>query len=364
MSAAPLRALVVEDDRSWQRVLAEILGDMDLVVDIADSVASAVSCLRAAPHRLAVVDVSLEVANPHNQDGLAVLDAVARHDPGCVAVLLTGFATVDLAVNAITQHGAYGCLQKEAFRRAEFRSLVQRALALAPREPAAQGRHTGQTSPEGTRPPAAVSGRPLLVLLVEDDAGWRNLLVDLLAQAGHKVTPSASYGEALGWLRRQRFDLAVVDMSLASSLAPETNQDGYRVLASARAAAVPTIVVSGTVVPSDIERAYEEYGIEASLEKQAFDRELFWRAVSEVTQVAEASDGEMATLTGRERDVLKLLAQGMTNREIADALVISTNTVKRHLKSIFAKLGVSTRAAATARAMGARLPTASSRAGD
>ena len=355
MSETPMRVLVVEDDRSWQRLLAEILEDMGLAVDTCDTVDSAVACLRAAPHRLAVVDVSLDVANPHNQDGLVVLDAVSRHDPGCVAVLLTGFATVDLAVKAITQHGAYTCLQKESFRRAEFRRLVQQVLTLAPRESTPQDRRDQPTPATSSGAPAAMAAKPRLVLLVEDDAGWRSLLGGLLADGGHKVTLSASYGEALGWLRRQRFDLAVVDLSLASSLAPDGNLDGYRVLAGTRAAAIPTIVVTGTALPSDIERAYEEYGIEACLEKYAFDRTAFQRVVAEAMDLADVSDRDLATLTGRERDVLRLLAQGKTNREIAEALVISTNTVKRHLKAIFAKLGVSTRAAATARAMGARL---------
>jgi RNA polymerase sigma factor (sigma-70 family) len=62
----------------------------------------------------------------------------------------------------------------------------------------------------------------------------------------------------------------------------------------------------------------------------------------------------LATLTPREREVLDLLAQGLTNKEIAEALVISDNTVKRHLKAIFAKLDVSTRAAAAARAAASR----------
>jgi ATP/maltotriose-dependent transcriptional regulator MalT len=53
-------------------------------------------------------------------------------------------------------------------------------------------------------------------------------------------------------------------------------------------------------------------------------------------------------LTTRELEILRVLATGKTNREIAAALVISDHTVRRHLQNIFAKLGVSSRAAATA----------------
>jgi DNA-binding CsgD family transcriptional regulator len=53
-------------------------------------------------------------------------------------------------------------------------------------------------------------------------------------------------------------------------------------------------------------------------------------------------------LTARECEVLRLVAAGKTNRDIAVELVISEHTVARHLQNLFAKLGVSTRAAATA----------------
>jgi DNA-binding CsgD family transcriptional regulator/tetratricopeptide (TPR) repeat protein len=53
-------------------------------------------------------------------------------------------------------------------------------------------------------------------------------------------------------------------------------------------------------------------------------------------------------LTGREVQVLRLVATGLSNQEIATALVISEHTARRHLQNIFAKLGVSSRAAATA----------------
>jgi ATP/maltotriose-dependent transcriptional regulator MalT len=55
-----------------------------------------------------------------------------------------------------------------------------------------------------------------------------------------------------------------------------------------------------------------------------------------------------AGLTARELDVLRLVAAGKTNRDIAAELVISEHTVARHLQNIFTKLGVSSRAAATA----------------
>jgi DNA-binding CsgD family transcriptional regulator len=53
-------------------------------------------------------------------------------------------------------------------------------------------------------------------------------------------------------------------------------------------------------------------------------------------------------LTAREREVLRLLAMGKTNAAIARDLVLSAKTVDRHVSNIFAKLGVSSRAAATA----------------
>ncbi|WP_037643424.1 response regulator transcription factor, partial [Streptomyces exfoliatus] len=53
-------------------------------------------------------------------------------------------------------------------------------------------------------------------------------------------------------------------------------------------------------------------------------------------------------LTAREAEVLRLVAEGGTNKDIAHALVISEHTVSRHLNNIFAKLGIGSRSAATA----------------
>jgi DNA-binding NarL/FixJ family response regulator len=60
-------------------------------------------------------------------------------------------------------------------------------------------------------------------------------------------------------------------------------------------------------------------------------------------------------LTEREVEVLALVARGRTNRQIAAELVISEHTVARHLQNMFAKLGVSSRTAASAFAFEHRL---------
>lgn len=56
-------------------------------------------------------------------------------------------------------------------------------------------------------------------------------------------------------------------------------------------------------------------------------------------------------LTPRERDVLALVADGLGNREVAEALAISEHTVKFHLASIFGKLGASSRTEAVQRGL-------------
>jgi DNA-binding NarL/FixJ family response regulator len=54
-----------------------------------------------------------------------------------------------------------------------------------------------------------------------------------------------------------------------------------------------------------------------------------------------------ADLTAREVDVLRLVARGLSNRQIADELSLSPKTVGNHVEHVYAKVGVSSRAAAT-----------------
>jgi DNA-binding NarL/FixJ family response regulator len=91
----------------------------------------------------------------------------------------------------------------------------------------------------------------------------------------------------------------------------------------------------------------------AALELEAA-RDVFAQleAATDLARVAAhlpgAAPSETHGLTGRELEVLRLVAAGSSNREIAEALVISEHTVARHLQNIFRKLGVSSRTAASA----------------
>ncbi len=78
-------------------------------------------------------------------------------------------------------------------------------------------------------------------------------------------------------------------------------------------------------------------------------------ALAEELSTAKEKDRRAETLTAREVEVLQLLAFGHTNRDIAEQLFISPDTVKTHLEHIFEKLGASDRTAAVAEALRRRL---------
>ena len=71
-------------------------------------------------------------------------------------------------------------------------------------------------------------------------------------------------------------------------------------------------------------------------------------AAPDLARVEPPADGDSHGLSGRELEVLRLVAAGKSNREIAGELVISEHTVARHVQNIYRKLRLSSRAAATA----------------
>jgi DNA-binding NarL/FixJ family response regulator len=318
--------LVVDDDPHWRRTVADILADAGYKTILASAPPSPIPAGQAAG-----LDVSLDPSDSQNRDGL---ELARRLDP-TPAVLLSGAPEQEIADFLRSLPSAAGPIEKSAFRKEDLLAAIRRILAQA--APAAGGSK---------------------ILIVEDDPGWRDIYADVLGESGYELQFAVSYGEARGLLQRSRYEAAVVDLHLISSADPEENRDGFALLRVAGSRSLPTIVVSALGAPEDIDRAYDEFGVFAFVEKEAFDRKVFRQTVDEAIRTsaaqpesppaASAAEDPLSDLTDREREVLGLLAQGQTNRQIAKALTITPNTVKKHVDHILQKLGVGTRAAAAA----------------
>jgi ATP/maltotriose-dependent transcriptional regulator MalT len=88
--------------------------------------------------------------------------------------------------------------------------------------------------------------------------------------------------------------------------------------------------------------------LEIQIARAGFERLGARRDAHQAAAVTSGRQDRIAGLTAREAEVLRLVAEGMSNRQIGQALAISEYTVARHLQNTFGKLGVSSRAAATA----------------
>lgn len=97
--------------------------------------------------------------------------------------------------------------------------------------------------------------------------------------------------------------------------------------------------------PEDIVRAVHTIHVGESLLSPAATRALIERFVHQGTPLAAVwEDERLARLTGREREVLVLVARGLTNQEIAADLVISPHTAKTHVNRIMSKVAAGDRA--------------------
>jgi len=122
------RVLIVDDDAAWRKLLEEVFEDLGLTVDSVADARTAIAMLRERTYAMAVVDVSLDPEDHRNRGGFQVLDALANHEPPIPAIALTGYATVEMAVEALTRHRAADFLRKETFQRRAFVEVVARLL--------------------------------------------------------------------------------------------------------------------------------------------------------------------------------------------------------------------------------------------
>jgi non-specific serine/threonine protein kinase len=202
---------------------------------------------------------------------------------------------------------------------------------------------------------------------VENDWGFGfayRLLGDVAADRGEPVRAAALYAESLVVAQRSADPGAVAD-TLTGYAYLALTLGRLEMAARLFATAEQIYKARGMRIPPmdrpNYTRAVE--AVRAGLGKTAF--EAAWQAgrglteaqaISEATSLAEAigptepdrSAAARLGLTPREREVLALLADGQSDRQIAEALFISPKTVGLHVSNVLGKLGVPTRAAAIA----------------
>ncbi|HEV2582687.1 MAG TPA: response regulator transcription factor [Ktedonobacteraceae bacterium] len=204
-------------------------------------------------------------------------------------------------------------------------------------------------------------------LVIADDhelarAGLRTMLI---GQHGMELLAEAKNGrEALEFCRRLHPDLALIDVRMP-------DMDGLATCRSIKQESPSTSVILVTMHenPHYLVEALRA-GASAYVLKDVTQRELLatirrvlrgesvldpdivMRVLGHMTGETSLQSELLAVqLSPREREVLQLLAQGLTNREIARALTVSASTIKIHVEHILAKLGVSDRTQAAVRAI-------------
>ncbi|MEU6457776.1 response regulator transcription factor [Streptomyces sp. NPDC047065] len=217
--------------------------------------------------------------------------------------------------------------------------------------------------------PAAGAPGPVRILVCDDHVVVRAGLLALLDSApGIEVVGEAGTGEeALALAGRLAPDVVLMDLQLGEGIdGVETTRRLTAAPVTGSGGRTPHVLVLTTYdTDADITRAIEA-GATGYLLKAERPEELF-AAIHAAAQGRTALSGPVASrvmanmrrprpsLTDRERDILAQLATGLGNREIARALFISEATVKTHLRRIYDKLGVDTRAGAVAVAKEQRL---------
>ena len=200
------------------------------------------------------------------------------------------------------------------------------------------------------------------VLVADDHPVYRDGIVSAIkARPDLRLVGQASDGrDALSAIRELSPEVALLDMNM-----PEL--DGMRVLDALTQEQAPTrVLFVSAFLEGDVVYRAVARGAAGYLSKDA-DRDEICDAIAAVargeTRVAPDVQGGLADairrrevderplLSPREREVLKLTADGLSGPEIGVRLHLSPATVKTHLQSLYQKLGVSDRAAAVAVAL-------------
>lgn len=184
------------------------------------------------------------------------------------------------------------------------------------------------------------------ILIVDADAGVRRAAAGFLDHAGFRTCEAASGEAALEAIRHERPRLVVVEVHLPGV-------SGYEVCRALRdefGPGLPILFISGDRTEAFDRVAGLLIGADDYVVKPFALDELLARASALIRRSEAVAPSLASALTGRELQVLRLLAEGLGHEEIARRLCVSPKTVGTHIEHIFKKLGVHSRAQAVAAA--------------
>ena len=181
------------------------------------------------------------------------------------------------------------------------------------------------------------------VLIADADGEARAELARLLESGGFRVVQAESGDEAISLSREERSSLAILEIPLPILSGYEV----CRTLKSELGPTFPVLFLSGARTESYDRVAGLLVGADDYLVKPYAPDELLAR-VRLLEERSRPLAGATSNLTRRENEVLRLLAQGLTQDDIARRLTISPKTVGTHIEHVLRKLGVHSRAQAVA----------------
>ena len=349
MSKTKACVLVVDDDRNLLESYKLVLGVAGYDFSLATNSVEAINCVTGRRHHVALVDLRIK-----DEDGIELVKRLKEIDPLLECLVITAYPSHETAVEAL-KLGASDYLSKTAESETILETIED---ALNQRE-----LKEAEAEAEGIQSPRAVS-----VAVVCDNTLLKRGLADM-GRKSKRLLISHFYHNVPMFLKKHPTPPSNITL-LCGSCNFKDYQGGLDNLDKIRLTFPETrMVIFNQKMPPDKQVDLLKHGISGFLETDLSEEKteemlvlinggqivaegaVMMRALRELAD-ASRSSGSLAEnrkktddlyLTRREKEIVKCIARGLKNKEIADQLFISEKTVKTHINNVFRKLEVENR---------------------
>lgn len=192
------------------------------------------------------------------------------------------------------------------------------------------------------------------IVLAEDSVLLRAGLAQLLEAAGHLVIAVSDAPELISACSEHDPDLIVSDVRMPPNMADDGLEAVHAIRSDRSAAggdALPAVILSQYVAAAYLDTLLEHGSFGYLLKERVGDVKDFLASLETVARGETVVDPDVvksllrsrtsgvAALTGREQEVLALMAEGLSNSQISERLFLSAGAVSKHVAAVFTKLG-------------------------